>query len=59
MFTEHTITFVLLYTKEHDFVLFVCDKACEQLTQECIENGKRTIEGGDLYIFITKCGTVH
>ena len=29
---EHTITFVLLYTKEH--VLFVCDQACEQLTQE-------------------------
>ena len=26
------ITFVLLYTKES--VLFVCDQACEQLTQE-------------------------
>ena len=32
----------LPYTEEH--VLFVCDKACEQLTQERIENGKRTIE---------------
>ena len=27
--------------------------------EELIENGKRTIQGGDLYIFITKCGTVH
>ena len=27
---EHTITLVLFYTKEH--VLFVCDKACKQLT---------------------------
>ena len=32
---KHTITFVLLYTKEH--VLFVCDQACEQLTQEWIK----------------------
>ena len=39
-------------------MLFVCDQACELLTQEWIENGKRTIEV-DLYIFITKCGTVH
>ena len=25
---EHTITFVIVYTKEH--VLFVCDQTCEQ-----------------------------
>ena len=29
---KYTITFVLLYTKEH--VLFVCEQTCEQLTQE-------------------------
>ena len=45
------------YTKEH--VLFVCDKACEHMTQKWIENDKRTIEGGDVYIFIPQCGTVH
>ena len=35
--------------------VFVCDKdkACEQLTQEWIENGQRKLEGGDLYFFIT------
>ena len=38
---------------------FVCEQACEQLTQEWIENSERTIEGGDLYIFITKRGTIH
>ena len=35
---------------------FVCEQTCEQLTQERIEIGKRTIEVGELYIFVTKCG---
>ena len=42
--------------KNKKHVLFVCEQTCEQLTLEWIENGKRTI---DLYIFISKCGTVH
>ena len=37
-----------LCTKEH--ALFVCDQACEQLTQEWIENGKRTISNR-LYMY--------
>ena len=45
--------------RDFTYVLFVCEQTCEQLTQKRIENGKRTIEGGDLYILITKCGTVH
>ena len=40
-------------------VRFVCEQTCKQLTKELIINGKRTKEGGDLYIFITKCGTVY
>ena len=53
---HNNLFIVLLCTKEH--VLFVCDQACEQLTKEWIENSKRIIEGGELYIFITKCWTV-
>ena len=48
-----------LHKRTYIFTLFVCDKTCEQLIQEWIERGKRTIEGGVLYICITKCGTVH
>ena len=42
-------------------VLFVCDKACEQLTQEWIENNnqQRTIRGRRFVHFISKCGTIH
>ena len=35
--------------------VFVRDKSCEQLTQELIENGKRTIEIEE----ICTCGTVY